>query len=99
MATEIAEKQRISDQYGTGVYGFASKAQFIEWARYTMQHGPFVRGEMYMSSVYVNMIAAGVPVKTRHVPIVPIGTTDLAETFMRSLASKVRRLSVPLQAA
>ena len=80
--TAFAEKRRISNQICTGVYGFASAAQFLRWARHTLQHGPFPNNEIYMSSVFVNMIAAGEAIESHAVPIVGLGTAALAEAFV-----------------
>jgi hypothetical protein len=80
--TAFAEKRRISSQICTGVYGFASSAQFLLWARHTLQHGPFPNNEIYMSSVFVNMIAAGEAIESHAVPIVGLGTAALAEAFV-----------------
>jgi hypothetical protein len=88
--TDFAEKRRISDQFCTGVYGFESAAQFLQWGRHTLQHGPFPNNEIYMSSLFVNMIAAGVLVRPLHVPIVPLGTAELADAFAAAHARPLR---------
>jgi capsule biosynthesis phosphatase len=87
VVTAIVEKQRVSDTYGTGVYAFASKAQFVHWARHTLQHGPRAKGEVYMSGVFANMIAAGVAVRAVHVPVIPVGTAELADAYCASSSS------------
>ena len=87
---EVAEKRRISDQFGTGVYGFASKAQFVRWARHTLQHGPRVNNEIYMSSVFVNMLAARERVLAHHVPIIGVGTAEMAAAHSRQVGVKLR---------
>jgi capsule biosynthesis phosphatase len=87
VVTAIVEKQRVSDTYGTGVYAFASKSQFVHWARHTLQHGPRAKGEVYMSGVFANMIAAGVAVRAVHVPVIPVGTAELADAYCASSSS------------
>jgi len=89
---DFAEKKRISDQFGTGVYGFSSVAQFLQWGRYTLQHGPFPKNEVYMSSIYVNMLRSGVKIQSIHIPTQPIGTANLAADFLDKhvSSSKIR---------
>jgi hypothetical protein len=87
VVTAIVEKQRVSDTYGTGVYAFASEAQFVHWTRHTLQHGPRAKGEVYMSGVFANMIAAGVAVRAVHVPVIPVGTAELADAYCASSSS------------
>ena len=58
----IEEKKRISNKYAVGVYGFSSAAEFVQWARYSLEKGPFMWGSLYFSSVYRNMIAEGMHV-------------------------------------
>ena len=86
----FAEKRRISDQICTGVYGFASAAQFLQWGRHALQHGPFLNNEIYMSSVFVNMIERGEEVRSVPVPIVPLGTALLADSFTRAEGARLR---------
>ena len=90
VVTAFAEKRRISNDFCTGVYGFASIAQFLRWGRYTLQHGPFPNNEIYMSSLFVNMIAAGERVESVKVPIVALGTASLANSFMSARSDKLR---------
>ena len=85
--TEFAEKRRISNQFCTGVYGFASTEQFLHWARFTLQHGPFPNNEIYMSSIFVNMLAHGEPVAAHYVPIQGMGTNALLQEFSQLLSS------------
>lgn len=88
--TAVAEKRRISDTMCTGVYGFASRAQFEQWARHTLQHGPRVNNEIYMSSIFVNMVAAGLAVHGRHVPVEAVGTAEMADEFCAKSGVKLR---------
>ena len=87
---EFAEKRRISNQYCTGIYGFATLAQFLHWARHTLQHGPFPNNEIYMSSLFVNMIAAGERISSVHMPIVMLGTARDADAFAAAKGDKLR---------
>jgi len=88
--TSFAEKQRISNNIGTGVYGFSSVRQFLYWGKYTLQHGPFPKNEIYMSSLFVNMLAAGERVESVHVPIKQLGTAASAAEFLQSRPEKLR---------
>ena len=88
--TEFVEKVRISRECCTGVYGFASVAQFLHWGRHTLRHGPFPKGEMFMSSLYVNMIAAGEHVGSAHVPVVLLRTAPMAAAFLEARPEKLR---------
>lgn len=91
---EFVEKQRISNQVCTGVYGFASAAQFLKWGRYTLENGPFPKNECYMSSLYVNMIAGGEGVCAVSVPIVSLGTALHTASFTQSEACTSVRLRI-----
>jgi hypothetical protein len=88
--TAVAEKRCISTTKGTGAYGFASVAQFMQWGRHTLEHGPFPNNEIFMSSLFVNMIAAGVRVESEHAPVVQLGTAALANAFLDTRPEKLR---------
>jgi hypothetical protein len=62
----------------------------VRWARHTLQHGPRINNEIYMSSVFVNMIGAGVPVAAHHVPIIGVGTAWMAAAYSRHVGIKLR---------
>jgi len=87
---EFVEKRRISNEVCNGVYGFSSAAQFLHWARHTLRHGPFPKGEIYMSSLFVNMIAAGERVNSAPVPVVQLGTAAFAAAFLEARPEKLR---------
>ena len=73
---EIVEKRRISDQICTGVWGFVSAEQFLCWGRHTLRYGPFPNNEIYMSSIFVNMIATGVSVVVTRVSVEQLGAVE-----------------------
>lgn len=77
--TSIAEKQRISDTYVTGVYGFRSRALFEEAARAVLRSpNKRVGGEAYLSLVVAHLVDGGARVCGLRVPILPLGTSALA---------------------
>jgi NDP-sugar pyrophosphorylase family protein len=96
---EFVEKRRISNEVCNGVYGFSSAAQFLHWGRHTLRHGPFPKGEIYMSSLFVNMIAAGERVDSAPVPVVQLGTAAFAAAVCtRLLRTEFSRARVAIRA-
>lgn len=87
---DIAEKVPISSVISSGLYGFASRSQFEKWAHYAMQHGPRVKGETFMSSVYANMIKAGEEVRACSLPSRRIKSPEAATLFADTLDEKLR---------
>ena len=77
--------------YGTGVYGFPSAELFLTWARHTLQHGPFPHNDIFMSSVFVNMLAAGLRVRAARVPILaPLSSPTAVLRFTSAARHKLR---------
>jgi capsule biosynthesis phosphatase len=69
-----------STTYASGLYGFANKAQWTEYARATLEQGP---SSYYLSAVYQYLLAAKIPVKARLTPMIQhIGTLQGIETSL-----------------
>ena len=77
--------------YGTGVYGFPTAALFLTWAAYTLRHGPFPSNELYLSSVFTNMLrAGGLRVAAHRCPILAPLSSPAA--VLRFIGTAPRRL-------
>jgi dTDP-glucose pyrophosphorylase len=56
---EVAEKSRISNHAGTGLYYFSKGRQFVEFADQMIKNQEKTRGEYYVMPLYQKFIGAG----------------------------------------
>ena len=86
----IKEKQRISDVYCTGIYGFRNLRQFKEVAE-SLLLGE-IKSEVYMSSLYERMILDSVEVKCLMFPMIShIGSLkEMSESLPSLGIEKIR---------
>lgn len=59
---DVAEKSRISDNAGTGLYYFSKGWQFVEYAERMISAQDKTRGEYYVMPLYKRFISAGLQV-------------------------------------
>ena len=93
---EPAALSAVDTAISAGIYGFTSRAQFIEWARFTLRHGPVVNEQVYLSAIFKNMLAAGVPVRAVPFAVRMLGTAEYAEMYMRDDARRKLRICFDL---
>lgn len=83
LVTNIEEKNKISDNYCCGLYGFASKEIFLKLAQELISTNNKTKNEFYFSQLYKLLIAKGekiIPIK--------INTTTHLGTFNEMLENK-----------
>lgn len=59
---EVAEKSRISNHAGTGLYYFSKGCQFVEFADRMIKNQEKTRGEYYVMPLYKKFIEAGLQI-------------------------------------
>lgn len=92
-ATDVAEKQRISDFASIGLYWFAKADEFVTaYDEFFKDSANLVKGERYIAPLYKNMISnhkkvsiTDLPAKDIHV----LGTPDELSTFLRKDLSEI----------
>lgn len=83
---EVAEKRRISDHASTGLYHFASGAEFVAAADELIARRETTRGEYYVIPVYGRLIARGARIElSRARAMWDMGTPEALAAFERHL--------------
>jgi capsule biosynthesis phosphatase len=94
--TEIAEKRRISDIFGCGVYGFPSVRLFKKVAAQILAR-PSLQKEYYMSDLFVELLALGETIQAIHFKdIFHIGTKAELVEHIPKLRITPRRICFDL---